>query len=85
MPLVGVIFSVLMGLAGLYTLYRLFVNRVSFFDQVVTDEDISLIYMVAFFVLIPLGVLFHEAGHYFTGKTLGATGVELHYRVTRGS
>ena len=80
MPLDGDIVSVLYGLAGLYTLYRLFVNRVSFFDQVVTDEDITLIYMVAIFLMIPLGVLFHEAGHYFTAKTLGATGVELHHR-----
>lgn len=65
---------------GIYTLYRLFSNRASFFDHVVTREDINLIFMIGIFVLTPLGVLVHEAGHYFTAKTLGATAIELHHR-----
>ena len=72
--------SALYGLGGLYTLYRLYVNRASFFDHVVTRDDISLIYMIVIFVLTPLGVLVHEAGHFFTAKYLGATAVERHHR-----
>lgn len=80
MPLSQDTVSVFYGLAGLYTLYRLVQNRTSFFDQVVTDEDINLIHMIGLFLLIPVGVLLHEAGHYFAAKTLGATAVELHHR-----
>ena len=36
--------------------------------------------MVAIFLLTPLGVLAHEAGHYLTAEFYGATNVELHHR-----
>ena len=72
--------SLLYALAGAFTLYRLVLNRRSFFDQFVTDEDTDLAWMVAIFLLTPIAVLVHEAGHYFMAQHLGATDIELHHR-----
>ena len=74
------VISMLYALAGIFTLYRLAQNRSSFFDRVVTAEDISLAWMVAIFLLTPFAVLAHEAGHYFMATHFEATGIELHYR-----
>ena len=72
--------SILYGLAGAYTLYRLVRKHHSFIDRVVTKEDIRLAWMVAIFLLTPLGVLAHEAGHYLTAESYGAINIELHHR-----
>ena len=80
MPFNSDIISIMYGLAGLYTLYSLYANRISFFDRVVTSSDINLAFMVAIFVLTPMGVLLHEAGHFFTAKAFGATQIEMHFR-----
>lgn len=68
------------ALAGVFTLYRLVQNRKSFFDRWVTNEDVSLAWMVAIFLLTPLAVLTHELGHYFVANHFGATGIDLHHR-----
>ena len=67
------IISILYGLTGLYTLYRLYVDRASFADHLVICEDINLTFMVAIFVLILVSVLAHEA-----------TSIELHHRRVPG-
>jgi len=36
--------------------------------------------MVSLFLLTPIGVLAHEAGHHLTAEFYGATNVELHHR-----
>ena len=80
----GNVTSVLYGLVGLYTLYRLYLARASFFDHVVTSEDFNLAVMIGLFVLTPFSVLVHEAGHYFTAEHFGATAIELHHRGSWG-
>ena len=72
--------SVLYGLVGVFTLFRLVQQRSSFFDRIVTEEDMQLVWLIAFFLLTPLGVLAHEAGHYFAAEYYGATNVELNHR-----
>ena len=72
--------SLLYALACAFTLYRLVLNRRSFFDQFVTDEDTDLAWMVAIFLVTPIAVLVHEAGHYFMAQHFGATDIELHHR-----
>ena len=72
--------SLLYALAGAYTLYRLVQNRRSFFDRYVTAEDIDLAWMIALFLLTPIAVLVHEAGHYFMAQHFGATDIEIHHR-----
>ena len=72
--------SILYGLVGLFTIFRLVQQRSSFFDRIVTGEDMHLVWTISFFLLTPLGVLVHEAGHYFTAEYYGATNVELNHR-----
>ena len=80
MPLTNVAISIIYGLAGAYTFFRLVKQRRSFIDRIVTEEDLRLAWMIAVFLLTPLGVLTHETGHYLTAESYGATNVELHYR-----
>ena len=72
--------SLLYGATGLFAFYRLVQQRRSFFDHFVTAEDINLAWLVALFLLTPLAVLLHEAGHYFAAQYFGATEIELHHR-----
>ncbi|MDP6065200.1 MAG: hypothetical protein QGI49_10485 [SAR202 cluster bacterium] len=74
------VISILYGLVGAFTLFRLVQQRRSLFDRIVTGEDMHLVWMISFFLLTPLGVLVHEAGHYFTAEYYGATNVELNHR-----
>lgn len=80
MPLLDNLFSVLYGVAGLVTFVRVVQARQSFFDRIVTNEDISLAWGVSLFLLTPVGVLAHELGHYLTADYLGASDVQLHHR-----
>ena len=76
--------SLLYALAGIFTVYRLVRERRSFLDEVVTSDDMTLAWMVAIFLLTPVAVLLHEAGHYFTARQLGADEIQLHLRVYWG-
>ena len=80
MPLFYDAVSLLYGLVATYTLVRLVKQRHSFIKQGVTEEDIHLAWMIAMFLLTPVGVLAHEAGHYLTAKFYGATNIEIHHR-----
>jgi len=80
LPLTNAAISIICGLAGAYTFFRLVKQRRSFIDRIVTEEDLRLAWMIAVFLLTPLGVLIHEAGHYLTAESYGATNVELHHR-----
>jgi hypothetical protein len=57
------VISFFYALRSLYVLWRLFRNWNDFWDAEVTSSDRSLANEIAFFVLIPLGVFLHEAGH----------------------
>ena len=72
--------SILYALAGIYTLILVVQNRRSFFDHFISHEDVRLVWMIAFFVLTPLGVLVHEAGHYLAAQHFGAIDIELQHR-----
>ena len=72
--------SVLYGVAGIYTLVITFRRRRSLFNHFVTGEDIRLAWMVAIFILVPLGVLVHEWAHFLAAQYFGATEIELHHR-----
>ena len=74
------VISILYGLVGAFTLFRLVQQRRSLFDRIVTKEDIHLVWLISMFLLTPLGVLAHEAGHYFTAEYYGASNVELNHR-----
>jgi len=70
----------LYGVAGLYTFVRVVQLRRSFFDGIVTNDDIALAWAVSIFLLTPVGVLAHELGHYVTADYFGASDIELHHR-----
>ena len=72
--------SLLYAVAGAFTAYRLIRERRSFLDGVMTREDVTLAWMVALFLLTPVAVLLHEAGHYFIARHFGADEVQLHLR-----
>ena len=42
--------SILYGLVGLFTIFRLVQQRSSFFDRIVTEEDMHLVWLIAFFL-----------------------------------
>lgn len=73
------VISIIYGLAGAITFFRLVKHRHAFFDRIVTREDRHLAWAVSLFLLTPLGVLAHEAGHHLTAEFYGATNVELHH------
>lgn len=64
--------------------WRLVQNWSSFWDDFVTGEDLSLAASVAFFVLLPIEVFAHEAGHAIATWLLGGTVVEFSWRVYWG-
>ena len=61
-------------------MYRLVRERRSFLDGVVTREDVTLVWMVAIFLLTPVAVLLHEAGHYLAARHFSAEEIQLHLR-----
>jgi hypothetical protein len=76
--------SILYGILGLATLRELFQKWDAFWDDTVTAEDRSLAGRLAFFVLIPIGVLLHEFGHALATWQVGGHVREFHWRVFWG-
>ncbi|MEO1519629.1 MAG: hypothetical protein AAFU78_02465 [Cyanobacteria bacterium J06633_2] len=77
---ISLIYSVL----SLDTLRRLVKHWSSFWDAQVTSLDRFLIQRVAVFLLIPIGVLLHEAGHAIATWQVGGTVIEFQWRVFWG-
>ncbi|MCC7359691.1 MAG: tetratricopeptide repeat protein [Anaerolineales bacterium] len=75
------ILYVLRALAVLVTLIR---NWRPFWDADVTRADRALANQAAFFLLIPLGVFLHEAGHALATWSVGGTVVDFQWRVFWG-
>jgi Flp pilus assembly protein TadD len=78
------IISVLYSLNSLRVLWRLLRNWRAFWDDDVTPADRSLANNLAFFVLIPLGVFLHEAGHALATWQVGGQVVDFQWRVFWG-
>jgi len=64
--------GLLLGLVSLRTLYMVIRDRHQLFDQDFTPSDRQRMSEVAFFVLLPLSVIFHELGHAVVIKAIGA-------------
>ena len=71
-------------LNSLRVLARLFRSWGAFWDGQVTPRDRALANELAFFVLIPLGVFLHEAGHTVATWQVGGQVVEFQWRVFWG-
>jgi hypothetical protein len=62
-----------------FTVYQLFQHRREFWDDKVTTRDRQLAGSVAFFLLVPVAVLFHEFGHMLAAWSTGSEVLGLHY------
>lgn len=62
-----------------FSLYQLYRHRREFWDDTLTPLDRQLAGGVAFFLLVPVGVLFHEFGHMLAAWTTGGKVLGLHY------
>lgn len=63
---------------------RLFKNWEPFCDDVITPADTRLVTEVAFFILIPFGVLLHELGHAVATWQFGGTVIDFEWRIFWG-
>ena len=59
-------------------------NWKAFWDDTVTPHDTRLVTEVAFFLLIPFGVLLHELGHAVAVWQFGGTVVDFEWRIFWG-
>lgn len=79
------LFYVVVGLRALWTLYQ---HRREFTDDDLTALDRRLASELAFFVFVPIGVLFHELGHavatYQVGGTIDWLNGGFHYALFWG-
>lgn len=79
------LFYVAIGIRALWTLYK---NRRAFTDAELTSFDRRLAGELAFFVFVPIGVLFHELGHaaatYQAGGSIDWLGGGFHYALFWG-
>ena len=62
-----------------FILYQLFQHRREFWDDKLTPRDRQLAGGVAFFLLVPVAVLFHEFGHMLAAWSTGSQVLGLHY------
>lgn len=76
--------ALIYGLNSLRVLWRLARGWRGFWDDALTPDDHRLAGEVAFFVLIPLGVFLHEAGHAAATWQVGGQVVEFQWRVFWG-
>lgn len=76
--------SLLYAFLSLDTLWRLRQQWKSFWDDNITRQDRLLAQRVALFLLIPLGVLFHEVGHALATWQVGGTVVDFQWRLFWG-
>jgi RimJ/RimL family protein N-acetyltransferase len=76
--------AIIYGIISIDTILRLSNNWGSFWDDKVTAKDRFLLERVAVFILIPLGVLFHEVGHALATLQVGGEVREFQWRVVWG-
>ncbi|MEB3209913.1 MAG: hypothetical protein VKL39_01100 [Leptolyngbyaceae bacterium] len=76
--------SIIYSALSIDTLRRLVKYWESFWDDQVTELDRFLVQRVALFILIPIGVLFHEVGHAIATWQVGGTVAEFQWRVFWG-
>jgi RimJ/RimL family protein N-acetyltransferase len=76
--------AIIYGIISIDTILRLSNNWGSFWDDKVTAKDRFLLERVAVFILIPLGVLFHELGHALATLQVGGEVREFQWRVVWG-
>lgn len=68
-PIIILLQTVLAG----YTIWQLYKNWSGFWDERITVSDRRLASQLAFFILVPLGVLAHELGHSIATWQVGGT------------
>ena len=76
--------AIIYGILSIDTILRLSSNWRSFWDDKVTANDKFLLERVAVFILIPLGVFFHELGHALATLQVGGEVREFQWRVAWG-
>ena len=78
------ILALLYSVQGLFALWRWIRSWREFWDETVTQAERSLAGQIAFFILIPLGVFLHEAGHAVATWQVGGQVVDFQWRVFWG-
>lgn len=73
------LFALLYVVMGVRTILRAWRDRRSLTDDTLTAQDRSLLGQVAFFLLVPPGVLLHELAHALATIQLGGRVVGFHY------
>ncbi|MBV6627842.1 MAG: GNAT family N-acetyltransferase [Rivularia sp. (in: Bacteria)] len=76
--------AIIYGIISIDTILRLANNWGSFWDDKVTAKDRFILERVAVFILIPLGVFFHEVGHALATLQVGGEVREFQWRVVWG-
>ncbi len=71
-PSFMIVTGLLLGLISIRTLINVIRNRDQIFDQDFTPSDRQRLSEAAFFILLPLSVVFHELGHAVTVISFGA-------------
>ncbi|MCJ8279952.1 MAG: M50 family metallopeptidase [Rivularia sp. ALOHA_DT_140] len=76
--------AIIYAIISIDTMLRLSNNWGSFWDDKITAKDRFLLERVAVFILIPLGVFFHELGHALATLQVGGEVREFQWRVAWG-
>ena len=71
--------ALLSVLGAAFTLYRLSKNWRTFWNNKLSAQDRQLAIGVAFFMLVPVGVLLHELGHMVAAWSTNSRVLGLHY------
>jgi hypothetical protein len=69
---------------SIYTVKCVVENFGTLFDEDLTIKDRNLLKQFAFFVLLPMVVLFHEIGHALAARYFGATVTAFHWSIFWG-
>lgn len=76
--------SILYTIVSINVIWRLCTNWSAFWDDTVTAEDRQLADAIAVFLLVPIGVFFHEVGHAIATLQMGGTVDEFQWRIFWG-
>ncbi|BAY87444.1 hypothetical protein NIES267_69660 [Calothrix parasitica NIES-267] len=76
--------AIFYAILSIDTILRLSNNWSSFWDDKITAKDKFILERVAIFILIPLGVFFHEVGHALATLQVGGEVREFQWRVAWG-
>ncbi len=78
------LFSAFYTVLSIDTIFRLAKNWNSVWDNSITAKDRFIIQRIAIFILIPIGVFFHELGHAIAVWQFGGEVVEFQWRIFWG-